>query len=78
MKINAAGLRYRSLLKQWTTHDTLSPNYTDQSMAFFETRGFFGDYYVVLQLPNGLNSTQKFTLSPGSGPVVIHLRVPGI
>ena len=47
-------------------------------MAFFEARGFFGDYEVTLQLPNGLNTTQTFTLSPGSNPVVITLHLPGI
>lgn len=47
-------------------------------MAFFEARGFFGDYEVALQLPNGLNTTQTFTLSPGSNPVVIELHLPGI
>lgn len=77
IKINAAGLRYRSLLKQWTTHATLSPKYTDQSEAYFESSGFFGDYDVVLQLPNGLTSTQKFTLSPGNGPLGIELHLPG-
>ncbi|KAM7444729.1 hypothetical protein ABFA07_006816 [Porites harrisoni] len=75
-QINAAGLRYRRLLHQWTTHVTLSPTFTDQTIAFFEARGFFGDYEVTLQLPNGLNSTQTFTLSPGSTPVAITLHLP--
>lgn len=75
--MNAAGLRYRSLLKQWTTHDTLSPTYTDQSEAFFESRGFVGDYDVVLQLPNGPTTTQKFSLNPGNEPLIIQLHLPG-
>lgn len=77
VEINAAGLRYRSLLKQWTTHVTLSPTYTDQSQAYFEAPGFYGDYDVVLELPNGLTKTQKFSLNPGNGPLVIQLQLPG-
>ena len=76
-KINAAGLRYRELLKQWTTHVTLAPTITDSSNAHFETRGFFGDYDVVLELSNGLRSTQKFTLNPGNGPLFMYLHLPG-
>lgn len=77
-KINAAGLRYRSLLKQWTTHVTLSPTYTDQSQAYFEAPGFYGDYDVVLELPNGLTKTQKFSLNPGNGPLEIQLQLPDL
>ena len=76
-QINAAGLRYRSLLKQWTTHVTLTPTFLVQSEAYFDIRGFFGDYDVILQLPNGQNSTQSFTLDPGNGPLNIELHLPG-
>ncbi|XP_074611783.1 uncharacterized protein LOC141866214 isoform X2 [Acropora palmata] len=76
LSINAAGLRYRELLKQWTTHVTLAPTITDSSNAHFETRGFFGDYDVELELSNGLRSTQKFTLNPGNGPLFIYLHLP--
>ncbi|XP_029184845.2 endo-1,4-beta-xylanase 3-like isoform X1 [Acropora millepora] len=75
-RINAAGLRYRELLKQWTTHVTLAPTVTDSSNAHFETRGFFGDYDVELELSNGLRSTQKFTLNPGNGALFIYLHLP--
>ena len=77
-QINAAGLRYRSLLKQWTTHVTLTPTYLDQSdAAYFNVRGFYGDYNVVLQLPNGQNSSHSFTLDPGNDVLNIQLNLPG-
>jgi len=78
LQINAAGLRYRSLLKQWTTHVTLTPSFIIQSDAYFDIRGFYGDYDVILQLPNGLNSTHSFTLDPGNGPLNIGINLPGI
>lgn len=77
-QINAAGLRYRSLLKQWTTHVTLTPSFVIQSDAYFNVRGFYGDYDVILQLPNGLNSTHTFTLDPGNGPLNVEIDLPGI
>ena len=77
-QINAAGLRYRSLLKQWTTHVTLTPSFVIQSEASFDVRGFYGDYDVILQLPSGLNSTHSFTLDPGNGPLNIEINLPGI
>lgn len=77
-KINAAGIRYRNLLKQWTTYVTLAPTITDQSNALFEVRGFFGGYDVKVELPNGLSNTQKFTLNPGNGPHIIQLNLPDI
>ena len=76
-QINSAGLRYRSLLKQWTTHVTLTPSSVIQSDAYFDVRGFYGDYDVILQLPNGLNSTHSFTLDPGNGPLDVEIDLPG-
>ncbi|XP_020627260.1 uncharacterized protein LOC110064540 [Orbicella faveolata] len=76
-EINSAGLRYRSLLKQWTTHVTLTPSFVIQSDAYFDVRGFYGDYDVILQLPNGINSTHSFTLDPGNGPLNIEINLPG-
>ncbi|PFX28014.1 Endo-1,4-beta-xylanase [Stylophora pistillata] len=73
-KINAAGLRYRSLLKQWTTHLAISATSIDQSDAYFDFRGFLGDYEVFLHLPNGQNVTHTFTLDPGNGQ--LHINVP--
>ncbi|KAL9951438.1 hypothetical protein ACROYT_G044099 [Oculina patagonica] len=75
-KINAAGLRYRTLLKQWTTHVTMTPTFIVESEAYFDIRGFLGDYDVILQLPSGQNSTQSFTLDPGNGPLNIELHLP--
>ncbi|XP_068725993.1 uncharacterized protein [Montipora capricornis] len=77
-KINAAGIRFRNLLKQWTTYVTMAPKITDQSNALFEVRGFFGGYDVKVELPNGLSNTQKFTLNPGNGPHIIQLNLPDI
>lgn len=76
-KINAAGLRYRSLLKKWTTHATLSATSIDQSDAYFVFRGFLGDYEVFLHLPNGQNVTHTFSLDPGNDQLDITVPLPG-
>lgn len=32
---------------------------------------------MILQLPNGLNSTHSFTLDPGNGPLDVEIDLPG-
>ena len=71
-------MRYRSLLKQWTTHATLSATSIDQSDAYFDFRGFLGDYEIFLHLPNGQNVTHTFSLDPGNDQLDITVPLPGV
>ena len=77
MQVNAAGLRYKELLKEWTTKQTISPNTTDADGANFSFRGFHGKYEVTVRLPNGQSLTKEFVLSPGNSTFALSVSFNG-
>ena len=66
---NAAGIRYRSLMTEWTT---VTNKLTDASGACF-VRGFQGDYDVTITPPGGLPTLRRFTHASGPGTNLVTL-----
>lgn len=61
--INAAGLRYESLLNEWTTREN---RYTDLS-GNADFRGFHGTYEITLSAPGQTPEVHQIELEPGTG-----------
>jgi len=61
--INAAGLRYESLLNEWTTSEA---RYTDLS-GNANFRGFHGTYEITLSAPGQTTEVHQIELEPGTG-----------
>jgi hypothetical protein len=60
--LNAAGVRYESLLNEWTTSDS---NYTNVSGSV-NFRGFHGTYQITLSAPGQTSEIYTIELEPGS------------
>jgi GH35 family endo-1,4-beta-xylanase len=60
--LNAAGVRYESLLNEWTTSDS---NYTNVSGSV-DFRGFHGTYEITLSAPGQTSEIYTIELEPGS------------
>jgi endo-1,4-beta-xylanase len=67
--VNEAGLRYQSLLAEWTT----STNGTADASGAFAFRGFHGNYDVLITPPGGEPTLRRLVLEPGSGTNVVTL-----
>ena len=70
--LNAAGQRYQSLLKEWTT----VTNGLADAGGGFGFRGFHGSYDITITPPGGLPSLRQFTLAPGAGTNLVAFTVP--
>ena len=70
--VNAAGLRYQSLLAQWTT----TTNGTADAAGGFYFRGFHGDYDLTITPPGGVATVRHITVAPGAGTNVAAFTVP--
>ncbi len=62
--LNAAGIRYESLMDEWTTNDT---NTTDFS-GNVNFRGFHGTYEITLTVPGVITEVKTIELEPGATP----------
>jgi GH35 family endo-1,4-beta-xylanase len=73
--LNAAGVRYESLINEWTTHDT---NTTD-SAGNVNFRGFHGTYQITLTIPGSAPQVRTIELEPGETPAefTLTLSAPG-
>jgi len=63
--VNEAGLRYESLLNEWTTNDA---NYTDPN-GKVNFRGFHGSYEITLSAPGQTAEVHAIELAPGTTPL---------
>jgi hypothetical protein len=70
--LNAAGIKYEELLDEWTTQT----NGTPESTGVFSTRGFHGDYKVVVDVSGGTVITQLLQLLPESADGTCIISVP--
>ncbi len=68
--VNAAGLRYQSLMKEWKTN--ASGNATSGSYSF---RGFAGKYEATITLPNGYWEVQTIDVPSGSGTLNVTISM---
>jgi endo-1,4-beta-xylanase len=71
--LNEAGERFISLMQEWTT----SEDGESDREGRFAGRGFFGDYSVRVETPQGEAVETALTLSPGPGPHVETVVIPG-
>jgi len=73
--LNAAGLRYESLIDEWTTHDS---NTTDSS-GDVNFRGFHGTYEITVTIPGSEPQVRTIELEPGETPAefTLTLNAPG-
>lgn len=67
--VNAAGIRYQSLLKEWTT----TTNGTSDAAGVFPFRGVHGDYDIMVTPPGGQPTLRRISVEPGSTPSKITL-----
>jgi GH35 family endo-1,4-beta-xylanase len=67
--LNAAGLRYQSLLAEWTT----LTNGVSGPAGTFDFRGFHGSYDVLLTLPGGQPTLRRIVVAAGAGTQVVTL-----
>jgi GH35 family endo-1,4-beta-xylanase len=72
--LNAAGRRYQSLLKEWTT----LTNGVADSAGSFSFRGFHGSYDITITSPGGLPTSRQITLDPGAGTNLVTFTVPAV
>jgi GH35 family endo-1,4-beta-xylanase len=70
--LNAAGVRYQSLLKEWTTRT----NGFADSGGVFRFRGYHGTYDVTITPPGGTPTIRTLTLDPGAATNVVTFTVP--
>ena len=70
--VNAAGLRYQSLLGEWTT----TTNGTADAGGSYNFRGFHGDYDITISPPGGVATVRHITVAPGVGTNQVALTVP--
>jgi endo-1,4-beta-xylanase len=61
--LTEAGLRYESLMDEWSTNASGTTGATGE----FSCRGFFGDYEVTVAAENAPPVNKTFTLAPGQG-----------
>ncbi|HUG44389.1 MAG TPA: glycoside hydrolase, partial [Acidobacteriota bacterium] len=61
--LNEAGERFIGLMEEWTTSEDGESDRNGQ----FAGRGFFGDYSVRVETPQGAAVESALTLSPGPG-----------
>jgi GH35 family endo-1,4-beta-xylanase len=73
--LNQAGIRFESLLNEWTTQDT---NTTDSS-GNVNFRGFHGTYEVTLTISGSSPEVRTIELEPGETPAefTLTLNTPG-
>ncbi len=73
--LNQAGIRFESLIDEWTTHDA---NTTD-SVGNVNFRGFHGTYEVTLTIPGSAPQVRTIELEPGETPAefTLTLNAPG-
>ena len=70
--VNAAGLRYKSLLAEWTT----TTNGAADAGGSYYFRGFHGDYDVTITPPGGVATVRRITVTSGAGTNLVTLVVP--
>lgn len=70
--LNAAGVRYQSLLNEWTTRT----NGVADAGGGFNFRGFHGSYDVTITPPGGTPTVRKLTLDPGATTNLVTFTVP--
>lgn len=70
--LNAAGLRYQSLLNEWTTRT----NGVADAGGGFVFRGYHGSYDITITPPGGTPTVRKFTLDPGATTNLVTFTVP--
>lgn len=70
--VNAAGLRYKSLLAEWTT----TTNGTADAGGGYNFRGFHGDYDLTITPPGGVATVRRITVASGAGTNLVTLVVP--
>jgi GH35 family endo-1,4-beta-xylanase len=68
--LNEAGVRYESLLNEWTTSDS---NYTNVSGSV-NFRGFHGTYEITLSAPGQTSEIYTIELEPGSNTALFVLE----
>lgn len=62
--VNAAGLRYQSLMEEWKTNILGLSTDSNGAISF---RGFHGKYDVTITFPDNSMETHQIYLNPGSG-----------
>jgi|GEM_PF-2006609 len=73
--VNEAGLKYESLLNEWTTHDTN----TTPSTGKVNYRGFHGTYEITLNAPGNPTEVKTIELEPGTGiqQFILQMNISG-
>jgi len=70
--LNAAGVRYQSLLNEWTTRT----NGIADAGGGFNFRGYHGSYDITITRPGGTPTVRKLTLEPGATTNLVTFTVP--
>ena len=70
--VNAAGMRYKALLAEWTT----TTNGTADAGGSYNFRGFHGDYDVTITPPGGVATVRRITVAAGAGTNLVSFTVP--
>jgi GH35 family endo-1,4-beta-xylanase len=70
--LNAAGVRYQSLLNEWTTRT----NGVADAGGGFNLRGYHGSYDITITPPGGTPTVHKLTLDPGATTNLVTYTVP--
>lgn len=72
--LNAAGVRYQSLLNEWTTRT----NGLADVGGGFNFRGYHGSYDITITPPGGTATVHKLTLDPGATTNLVTVFVPPV
>jgi hypothetical protein len=72
--LNAAGLRYQSLLNEWTTRT----NGVADAGGGFNFRGYHGSYDITITPPGGTPTVRRLRLDPGATTNLVIFTVPSM